>query len=101
MPSAAWWGHAEKLSLLRCPGWELTRRVNVGKPVQIRPFGKPTLGDEMDTCFGCKFLTSKYYGDGSTTYLCSKSPGIIVGEQCTCCGSNDNPTPLQGGCYEE
>lgn len=32
------------------------------------------------TCYGCKFLTSKIYADGTTLYGCALIPGLVIGE---------------------
>ncbi len=51
-----------------------------------------------ESCFGCKFLFSRRYGDGSTTYFCTKNPGVVVGDYCTCCGDYKEPTPINNRC---
>lgn len=34
---------------------------------------------ERKRCYGCKDLKERFEGDGGTTYLCNRSPGLIVG----------------------
>lgn len=32
------------------------------------------------TCFGCKYITEEFCGDGSISYGCELSPGLVTGE---------------------
>ena len=32
-----------------------------------------------ETCYGCRHLTSKCYGDGTTVYGCRLVPGLVKG----------------------
>lgn len=34
--------------------------------------------DDGKYCYGCKHLTRKGWGDGSTQYGCSLKPGIVL-----------------------
>ncbi len=36
--------------------------------------------DDDETCFGCKHTTSYRYDDGTTSYGCALTPGLVTGE---------------------
>jgi len=40
-------------------------------------------------CYGCKYITSMFLGDGSREYGCSLSPGLVTGNKGLC--EDDDP----------
>ena len=44
-----------------------------------------------NTCYGCKHLTSKWWGDGSTAYGCALCPGLVKGVV----GAFDDDEPIR------
>jgi len=51
-----------------------------------------------ESCFGCKNMTSKTYGDGTVVYGCEKTPGVVLAVD----GPFDIeiPIPIKEDCYE-
>ena len=43
------------------------------------------------TCFGCKHISSKWYGDGTTIYGCKLCPGLCTGEHSAFSDEDDEP----------
>jgi hypothetical protein len=51
---------------------------------------------ENRKCYGCKFLSSEWLGDGSTTFKCGRVRGLVLGYV----GAFDNDEPHEANdCY--
>ncbi len=35
--------------------------------------------ERNETCEACKYLTSRFFGDGTTLYFCGRKPGVCIG----------------------
>jgi hypothetical protein len=56
-----------------------------------------------ETCYGCRYLVSRWDGAGGVTYYCGRVSGgqpwgVVVGEVDVL--TDDEPHPLHNDCYE-